>query len=240
LSNEEEAHRPMTTVAFSHVTKRFGPVAAVDDVSLEVPSGEFATILGPSGSGKTTLLSLLAGILHPTSGSIVIGERDVTELRAAERNIGLVFQSYALFPHMTVFDNVAFPLRVRRRPTPEVRARVDEILALVRLDGYGGRKPHELSGGQQQRVALARAVVFKPDILLLDEPLAALDRKLREEVRVEIHRLQRRLGITTIMVTHDQEEALSRPRAADRHAGYGLLPAAKPVRRKLPGRCKSG
>ena len=199
----------MTTVAFSHVTKRFGPVTAVGDVSLEVRSGEFTTILGPSGSGKTTLLSLLAGILHPTSGSIFIGDREVTGLRAAERNIGLVFQQYALFPHMTVADNVAFPLRVRRRPSSEIRSRVDGALALVRLEGYGDRYPHELSGGQQQRVALARAVVFKPDILLLDEPLAALDRKLREEVRGEIHRLQRRLGITTLLVTHDQEEALS-------------------------------
>jgi len=199
----------MTRVEFSHVTKEFGPVTAVDNVSLTVDAGEFATILGPSGSGKTTMLSLLAGIMLPSSGSIVVGDRDVTELPAARRNVGLVFQSYALFPHMSVFENVAFPLRIRRVPSRELRQRVEETLALVRLDGYGERKPHELSGGQQQRVALARAIVFKPDILLLDEPLAALDRKLREEVRTEIHRLQRRLGITTIMVTHDQEEALS-------------------------------
>ncbi len=199
----------MTTVEFDHVTKEFGPVRALCDVSLSVSAGEFATILGPSGSGKTTALSLLAGILQPTAGRVHIGGRDVTHVPAAQRNTGLVFQSYALFPHMTVFENIAFPLRIRRLPAPEIAGRINEVLALVQLEGYGHRKPDELSGGQQQRVALARAVVFKPDILLLDEPLAALDRKLREEVRAEIHRLQRRLGITTILVTHDQEEALS-------------------------------
>jgi len=199
----------MTTVEFVHVTKDFGATRAVDDVTLRVASGEFATILGPSGSGKTTALSLLAGILQPTSGTLLIGGRDVTRMPAAERNIGLVFQSYALFPHMSVFENVAFPLRIRRLPAAEITSKVEEALALVRLEGLHKRKPHELSGGQQQRVALARAIVFKPDILLLDEPLAALDRKLREEVRTEIHQLQRRLGITTILVTHDQEEALS-------------------------------
>ena len=199
----------MTTVEFVHVTKDFGATRAVDDVSLKVASGEFATILGPSGSGKTTALSLLAGILQPTSGRLLIGGRDVTHMPAAERNIGLVFQSYALFPHMSVFENVAFPLRIRRLPAAVITARVEEALALVRLEGLHKRRPHQLSGGQQQRVALARAIVFKPDILLLDEPLAALDRKLREEVRSEIHQLQRRLGITTILVTHDQEEALS-------------------------------
>ena len=199
----------MTTVEFNRVSKHFGEVRAVDKVSLRVETGELTTILGPSGSGKTTMLSLIAGIATPTSGSILIGGRDVTMTPAAARNVGLVFQSYALFPHMTVWDNVAFPLRIRRTMRAELDSRVAEALSLVRLDGYGARKPHELSGGQQQRVALARAVVFKPDILLLDEPLAALDRKLREEVRAEIHALQRRLGITTIMVTHDQDEALS-------------------------------
>jgi putative spermidine/putrescine transport system ATP-binding protein len=199
----------MTTVEFVSVTKEFGPVRALTDVSLNVKSGEFATLLGPSGSGKTTALSLLSGIMQPTSGRMFIGSRDVTDVPAAQRNIGLVFQSYALFPHMSVFENIAFPLRVRRRPEVEIAGRVGEVLALVRLEDFGRRRPHELSGGQQQRVALARAIVFKPDILLLDEPLAALDRKLREEVRTEIHQLQRRLGITTIMVTHDQDEALS-------------------------------
>ncbi|MFO1171265.1 MAG: ABC transporter ATP-binding protein [Hyphomicrobiaceae bacterium] len=199
----------MTTVEFADVSKHYGDVRAVDGVSLRVETGEFATILGPSGSGKTTMLSLIAGIAGPTSGAIKIGGRDVTNLKAADRNVGLVFQSYALFPHMTVADNVAFPLRVRRVAKPEIAARVKEALALVRLEDYGQRKPSQLSGGQQQRVALARAIVFKPDILLLDEPLAALDRKLREDVRAEIHSLQRRLGITTLMVTHDQDEALS-------------------------------
>ena len=199
----------MTTVDFVHVSKEFGPVKAVSDVSLQVSSGEFATILGPSGSGKTTALSLLAGILRPTSGQILIGGRDVTHLPAAQRNIGLVFQSYALFPHMSVFENIAFPLRIRKMSVAKIAEKVDEAVALVRLEGMEQRKPHELSGGQQQRVALARAIVFNPDILLLDEPLAALDRKLREEVRAELHQLQRRLGITTILVTHDQDEALS-------------------------------
>jgi putative spermidine/putrescine transport system ATP-binding protein len=199
----------MTTVEFVSVSKEFGPVRALSEVSLDVKSGEFATLLGPSGSGKTTALSLLSGIMQPTSGRMLIGGRDITDVPAAQRNIGLVFQSYALFPHMSVFENIAFPLRVRRLSQAEIRARVKQALALVRLEDLGGRRPHELSGGQQQRVALARAIVFKPDILLLDEPLAALDRKLREEVRTEIHQLQRRLGITTIMVTHDQDEALS-------------------------------
>jgi putative spermidine/putrescine transport system ATP-binding protein len=199
----------MTTIELNQVSRHYGPIRAVDRISLRVETGEYATILGPSGSGKTTMLSLIAGIAAPTAGSILIGGRDVTHLPAAARNVGLVFQSYALFPHMTVFDNVAFPMRVRRTKPAELRRRVEEALALVRLEAFGARKPHQLSGGQQQRVALARAVVFKPDILLLDEPLGALDRKLREEVRGEIHQLQRRLGITTIMVTHDQDEALS-------------------------------
>jgi len=199
----------MTVVRFSNVSKAYGSVRAVDDVSLEVASGEFTTILGPSGSGKTTMLSLIAGITAPTSGRILIGDRDITWVTAAQRNIGLVFQSYALFPHMTIYDNVAFPLRVRGIDRAGIAEQVAEALRLVRLSELTRRKPHQLSGGQQQRVALARAIVFKPDILLLDEPLAALDRKLREEVRSEIRELQQGLGITTIMVTHDQEEALS-------------------------------
>jgi putative spermidine/putrescine transport system ATP-binding protein len=199
----------MTEVRFSNVSKHYGSVKAVDDLSLSVRSGEFTTILGPSGSGKTTMLSLIAGITAPTNGHIALGDRDITNVPASQRNIGLVFQSYALFPHMSIFDNVAFPLRVRRLSSEEVEARVMEALRLVRLTGFERRRPHQLSGGQQQRVALARAVVFTPDILLLDEPLAALDRKLREDVRREIRELQRTLGITTIMVTHDQDEALS-------------------------------
>lgn len=199
----------MKAVEFDRVSKHYGSVRAVDEVSLAVEPGAFTTILGPSGSGKTTMLSLIAGIVQPTAGRIAIGGRDVTFTAARERNVGLVFQSYALFPHMNVVDNVAFPLRVRGLSAAEVARRVEEALSVVRLSGLERRKPSQLSGGQQQRVALARAIVFKPEILLLDEPLAALDRKLREEVRVEIRRLQRELGITTVLVTHDQDEALS-------------------------------
>jgi putative spermidine/putrescine transport system ATP-binding protein len=191
------------------VTRRYGTVAAADNVDLAVTQGEFVTILGPSGSGKTTLLQLIAGLNRPTAGRIFIGGRDVTEATAQERNIGLVFQSYALFPHMTVLENVLFPLGVRKITGATARSQALDALKLVRLDGLQDRRPLQLSGGQQQRVALARAVVFKPDILLLDEPLGALDRKLREELQVELKQLQRRLGVTTLLVTHDQEEALS-------------------------------
>ena len=199
----------MSDIRLEGVTKRYGPVAAADDVDLAVAQGEFVTILGPSGSGKTTLLSLIAGLNKPTAGRIFIGGRDVTEATAQERNIGLVFQSYALFPHMTVLENVLFPLGVRKITGSAARTRALEALKLVRLDGLEDRRPSQLSGGQQQRVALARAIVFKPDILLLDEPLGALDRKLREELQVELKQLQRTLGVTTLLVTHDQEEALS-------------------------------
>jgi putative spermidine/putrescine transport system ATP-binding protein len=199
----------MTEVRFTGVTKTYGAQAALDDVSMVMPAGQFTTVLGPSGSGKTTMLSLIAGITDVTAGRIQIGARDVTHALSSERNTGLVFQSYALFPHMTIFDNIAFPLRLRKVSGTDLTARVNEALRMVRLEGYGARKPDQLSGGQQQRVALARAIVFKPDILLLDEPLAALDRNLRQEVRMEIRALQRELGITTVMVTHDQEEAMS-------------------------------
>src|ERR1700759_1086163 len=199
----------MSDIRPEGVTKRYGPVAAADNVDLTVAQAEFVTILGPSGSGKTTLLSLIAGLNRPTAGRIFIGGRDVTEAPAQERNIGLVFQSYALFPHMTVLENVMFPLGVRKITGEVARARALEALKLVRLEGLQDRRPSQLSGGQQQRVALARAIVFKPDILLLDEPLGALDRKLREELQVELKQLQRTLGVTTLLVTHDQEEALS-------------------------------
>ena len=199
----------MSDIRLEGVSKRYGPVAAADNVDLSVAQGEFVTILGPSGSGKTTLLSLIAGLTNPSAGRIFIGGRDVTQATAQERNIGLVFQSYALFPHMTVLENVLFPLGVRKITGEPARARALEALRQVRLDGLEGRRPSQLSGGQQQRVALARAIVFKPDILLLDEPLGALDRKLREELQVELKQLQRTLGVTTILVTHDQEEALS-------------------------------
>jgi spermidine/putrescine ABC transporter ATP-binding subunit len=199
----------MSTIDLLQVTKHFGAVVAADRVDLHVDQGELVTILGPSGSGKTTLLTMIAGLADPTSGRIDIGGRDVTWLPAAKRNVGLVFQSYALFPHMSVFDNVAFPLSVRSLDKPEIGRRVVEALRLVRLSGFEPRRPSQLSGGQQQRVALARAFVFEPEIMLLDEPLGALDRKLREEVQVELRQLQRSLGITTVLVTHDQEEALS-------------------------------
>ncbi|TAJ89051.1 MAG: ABC transporter ATP-binding protein [Reyranella sp.] len=199
----------MSDIRLEGVTRRYGTFAAADQVDLSVTQGEFVTILGPSGSGKTTLLSLIAGLNRPTSGRIFIGGRDVTNATAQERNIGLVFQSYALFPHMTVLQNVLFPLGVRRIGGAEADRLARDALKLVRLDGLENRRPSQLSGGQQQRVALARAVVFKPDILLLDEPLGALDRKLREELQVELKQLQRTLGVTTLLVTHDQEEALS-------------------------------
>ncbi len=199
----------MSAIELRQIAKSYGPVRAVDQVSCTISEGEFMTILGPSGSGKTTMLSLIAGLIEPSSGRILIGDRDVTELPTAQRNIGLVFQSYALFPNMTVEGNVAFPLKVRHVPRPEIRRRVEEALRLVRLTELAGRRPSQLSGGQQQRVALARAIVFEPGILLLDEPLAALDRKLRDEVRLELRRIQRTLGVTTILVTHDQDEALS-------------------------------
>jgi len=199
----------MSAIHLDSVSKHYGGFAAVDHVDLRVEQGELVTVLGPSGSGKTTMLTLIAGLNHPTGGRIRIAERDVTDTPAAQRNVGLVFQSYALFPHMSVFDNIAFPLSVRKVAKPEIARRVAEALKLVRLDGYAERRPAQLSGGQQQRVALARAVVFEPEILLLDEPLGALDRKLREELQVELKLLQRSLGVTTILVTHDQEEALS-------------------------------
>jgi len=199
----------MTDIRLEGISKHYGAFKAADNVDLSVAQGEFVTILGPSGSGKTTLLSLIAGLNQPTLGRILIGGRDVTGSTPQQRNVGLVFQSYALFPHMSVFDNVAFPLRVRNMSAADIRAKVMAALELVQLGGFERRRPSQLSGGQQQRVALARAFVFEPDILLLDEPLGALDRKLREELQVELKQLQRRLGVTSILVTHDQEEALS-------------------------------
>ncbi len=199
----------MSAIEFQGVAKHYGSVRAVDDLSLAVEAGELVTVLGPSGSGKSTILGLIAGLTHPTAGAIRIGGRDVTALPAAARNVGLVFESYALFPNMTVRRNIAFPLWVRGKKSADIASRVDAALRLVHMEALASRRPHQLSGGQQQRVAIARAVVFEPDILLLDEPLAALDRKLREEVRGELHRLQRALGITTLLVTHDQDEALS-------------------------------
>jgi spermidine/putrescine ABC transporter ATP-binding subunit len=189
--------------------KHFGAVAAVDGVSLQVRDGEFFSLLGPSGCGKTTLLRTVAGILEPDSGTIRLGGRDVTRVPIYARNMALVFQSYALFPHLTVFENVAFGLRMRKEKQAEVRKRVDAVLDLVRLGGFGARYPAQISGGQQQRVALARALVVHPDLLLLDEPLSNLDARLREEMRSEIRQIQRKVGITTILVTHDIHEAFA-------------------------------
>ncbi len=190
------------------VGKSFGAVTALDAVSLTVRQGELLTILGPSGSGKTTLLRVIAGYEWPDTGAVRLHGADITALPAARRNIGMVFQNYALFPHMTVGRNVAFPLEMRRRPKAEITERVQAALRLVDLTGYQERLPRQLSGGQQQRVALARAIVFEPLLLLLDEPFGALDRKLRESMQLEVRRVQRRLGITTVFITHDQEEAL--------------------------------
>jgi len=191
------------------ITKRYGEVRAADEVSLDVADGEFVVLLGPSGCGKTTTLRVIAGFIEPTAGSVRLGERDVTTLPPWKRNAGLVFQSYALFPHITVAENVAFGLEMRKVPKAEMAPRIAEALRLVRLEQMSDRLPRQLSGGQQQRVALARALVFRPDVLLLDEPLSNLDAKLRQDVRVEIRELQRKLGLTTVMVTHDQEEALT-------------------------------
>ncbi|HTR88288.1 MAG TPA: ABC transporter ATP-binding protein [Reyranella sp.] len=190
------------------VSKRFGDVLALDRVSLDIARGELLTILGPSGSGKTTLLKIVAGFERPDGGAVKVDGADITSLPPARRDIGMVFQNYALFPHLTVSGNVAFPLEMRGVPKAEIDRRVGEALAMVELAGYGQRLPKQLSGGQQQRVALARAIVFNPRLLLLDEPFGALDRKLRETMQLEVRRLQRRLGLTTIFITHDQEEAL--------------------------------
>lgn len=199
----------MSTIELIGVSKRYGGVTAVDKTDLQIEDGELVTLLGPSGSGKSTILSMIAGLTQPSSGHIKIGGRDVTHVRPAQRNLGIVFQSYALFPHMSVFDNIAFPLSIRGLRKTEIAKRVGKALDQVRLTGLQDRRPSQLSGGQQQRVALARALVFEPEILLLDEPMGALDRKLREEVQLELRQLQRELGVTTLLVTHDQEEALS-------------------------------
>ena len=195
-------------LSLSGVVKRFGEVLAVDGIDLGVADGEILTILGPSGSGKTTLLKMVAGFELPEAGAIELAGQDITFAPPAARGIGMVFQNYALFPHMRVAENIAFPLEMRGVARAERETRVTKALALVGLAGYEARYPKQLSGGQQQRVALARAVVFEPRLLLLDEPFGALDRKLREQMQLEVKRLQRQLGITALFVTHDQEEAL--------------------------------
>ena len=196
-------------VRFDEVSKHYGPVVAVNRVSFEVRAGDLVTLLGPSGCGKTTTLRLIAGLEMPTSGSIRIGGDDVSRLPASARDVSMVFQSYALFPHMTVFENVSYGLSVSGVARTETRDRAEEGLKLVGLSGYGERLPSELSGGQQQRVAVARALVLEPTVLLFDEPLSNLDAKLRRRVREEIRELQQTLGLTTVYVTHDQEEALA-------------------------------
>ncbi len=199
----------LSGVTLDHVSKQFGNVKGVEDVDIAIQSGEFFTFLGPSGCGKTTTLRMIAGFYYPSTGRIHFGSEDVTNLPPNKRNTGMVFQNYALFPHMTVFENIAFGLQVRRMARSEIKERVERVQRLVRLEGLGQRRIDQLSGGQQQRVALARALVIEPRILLLDEPLSNLDAKLREETRFEIKRLQSELGITTIYVTHDQAEAMS-------------------------------
>ena len=192
------------------LTRAFGAAKAVDRVSLDVPAGAFVSLIGPSGSGKTTTLNLIAGFLAPDSGDILLDERSIADVPPHKRNIGMVFQSYSLFPHMTVAENVGFPLRMRTRLSrQDARRRIDEMLALVQLGHLGARYPRQLSGGQQQRVAMARALVSHPRLLLMDEPLGALDKKLREQMQVEIKRIHRSVGTTVIYVTHDQTEALT-------------------------------
>jgi spermidine/putrescine ABC transporter ATP-binding subunit len=191
------------------LTKRYPSTTAVDSIDLEVGSGEFLTLLGPSGSGKTTTLMMVAGFTPPSAGEIAIDDRPITGMAPEQRNIGVVFQNYALFPHMSVFDNVGFPLKMRRQSRETIRAKVERALGMVHLGGLGDRLPAQLSGGQQQRVALARALVFNPGLLLMDEPLGALDRNLREQMKTEIKRIHRDVGVTVLYVTHDQEEALT-------------------------------
>ncbi|MGL4525440.1 MAG: ABC transporter ATP-binding protein [Aestuariivirga sp.] len=196
-------------LSLDRLTKRFGDHAAVNGISLDVAKGEFVSLLGPSGCGKTTTLQMIAGFTDITSGAIHLNGRDLAEVKPAQRGLGIVFQSYALFPHMNAAENVAFGLEMRRVPAAERAKRVSDALALVGLAGYETRYPRRMSGGQQQRVALARAIVIKPEVLLLDEPLSNLDAKLREEMQIELRQIQRNLGTTTILVTHDQHEAMA-------------------------------
>ena len=195
------------SIVVENVAKSFGSFRALDQVSLEVPAGSLVALLGPSGSGKTTLLRIIAGLEQPDSGTVRYGEEDVTSRAAQERNVGFVFQHYALFRHLTVFENVAFGLRVRRWKNPQVKERVEELLHLVRLERFGHRYPAQLSGGQRQRVALARALAIQPKVLLLDEPFGALDAKVRQELRAWLRRLHDEIHMTSVFVTHDQEEA---------------------------------
>lgn len=197
------------SISFHNVSKHYGPVAALEAFDLEVVAGEFMTFLGPSGSGKTTALNVLAGFTPASSGDVLIGGKSIINRPPEKRNVGMVFQNYALFPHLNVFENVAFPLKLRGVKGPELRRKVDEALGMVQLADFAGRQPKELSGGQRQRIAFARAVVFEPPVLLMDEPLGALDLKLRQSMQIEIKRYHSQLGCTIIFVTHDQGEALA-------------------------------
>ena len=219
----------MSVVEVDRVEKHYGSVAALAGVSLTFADGEFFGLLGPSGSGKTTLLRAIAGFVEPDSGEIRLDGKDIGRTPVHRREIGMVFQNYALFPHMSVFENVAFGLSVRGEKGPVVEKRVKEMLALVRLAGFDARRPRQLSGGQQQRIALARALVTRPKLLLLDEPLGALDKRLRQQMQIELKQIQREVGITTVFVTHDQEEALT---LSDRVAIFNegrVVQAGKPL-----------
>ena len=196
------------TIRAEHITKRFGDFTALEDVNVEVADGSLTALLGPSGSGKSTLLRIIAGLEVPDVGRVMIGDDDVTNVVPQKRGIGFVFQHYAAFKHLTVRRNVAFGLEIRKRPKDEIRARVDELLALVQLNGFADRYPAQLSGGQRQRMALARALAIEPSVLLLDEPFGALDATVRKELRVWLRRLHEETHVTTILVTHDQEEAM--------------------------------
>ena len=199
----------MSFLRIESLAKRFGDFVAVKDFHLDVQRGEFVSLLGPSGCGKTTTLQMIAGFLDPSQGRIVLDGKDITQLRPEQRGMGVVFQSYALFPHMTVEQNISFGLEMRKLSRDVVQQRIQDALALVRLHGLGARYPRELSGGQRQRVAIARALAIQPEVLLLDEPMSNLDAKLRQEMHVEMRAIQRQLGITTILVTHDQVEAMT-------------------------------
>jgi putative spermidine/putrescine transport system ATP-binding protein len=198
----------MAKVELRNVSKSFAGVTALDRINLTISAGEFLTLLGPSGSGKTTLLNILSGMISASDGVVLIDGRDVTDVPPRQRGLGMVFQNYALMPHMTVFDNVAFPLRIRKLSRSEIDRRVMESLGTVHLEKFAHRKPKELSGGQQQRVSIARCLVYKPGLILMDEPLGALDKKLREQLQLEIKRIHQEHGVTILYVTHDQEEAL--------------------------------
>ncbi|CAN7644352.1 ABC transporter ATP-binding protein [Neorhizobium tomejilense] len=219
----------MSGLNLNHVTKQFGNFTAVSDVSLSVPDGTFVCLLGPSGCGKTTLMRMIAGLDLPTNGSIELGDADITAVPTHKRDLGMVFQSLALFPHLTVGENIAYSLRIRGTPKDVQKKRVDELLAMIHLPGFADRSVAKLSGGQRQRVAIARALAISPKLFLLDEPLSALDAKLREAMQVELRQLQQRLGITTIVVTHDQREAMTMADTVVVMNGGEIRQAAAPV-----------